>query len=183
MRSQTYALLRHVSLLLAMFAILPSAGCSRGDVGAPCDHGSTTPPQSLTVSFPAMSCNELVCLYGDERKPTVTDCKNDSDCKDNERFECNKASRRCQLKTDFVLRNSMCSRPCDSEADCDSQGFNRYLHGETNCKDGFACRMLQSKGSLCCEKLCVCKDFMNDEADQGLKDACKPENNPDCNNI
>lgn len=174
-------MLRNASLLLAALAVGP--GCTRGDVGAPCDHGSTTPPQSLTVSFPAMSCNELVCLYGNESKPGVTECKKTEDCKDPERFACNTATGTCELNTDFVLRNSMCSRPCSSESDCKNQGFNRYLHGETNCEGGFACRILQSKGSLCCEKLCVCKDYMDSEPSQDLLDQCKPENNKDCKNI
>lgn len=181
MRSSTFALLRNASLFLAVLVTAP--GCNRGDVGAPCDHGSTTPPQSLTVSFPAMSCNELVCLYGDERKPTVVDCKTHKDCNAPDRFECNDVTKTCQLKTDYVLRNSMCSRPCSSAADCETQGFRRFAHEPTNCEGGFACRIVQSKGSLCCQPLCVCKDYLNEEPSPGLLDACKKENNPDCKNI
>src|SRR5688572_33249047 len=51
------------ALLLAGGLLLTA--CPQGDVGAPCNHGSVEPPSSKLVTFPALSCSDLLCVYGE----------------------------------------------------------------------------------------------------------------------
>lgn len=174
----------HLALLFVC-SILVGSACTRGDVGAPCDHGSVNPPQSLTVSFPATSCNELICIYGDNRKPSVQSCDDDSDCnaglKGEPPFRCEKG--RCQVKPTVYLQNSMCSRSCETDDDCKRKGIWNYQHKDNGCKKGFACRRLQSRGSLCCVKLCVCTDQVEPTESAELKADCTVGANKDCKNF
>lgn len=174
----------HLALLFVCSILIGSA-CSRSDVGAPCDHGSVNPPQSLTVSFPATSCNELICIYGDQRSPSVNSCKDSDDCNSGVMgealYECK--NKRCQVLPSVYLKNSMCSRRCKTDDDCKRSGLWNYQYRGTTCQKGFACRRLQSRGSLCCANLCVCKDQVEAEEEIELKADCTPGNNPDCINV
>jgi hypothetical protein len=54
--------------------------CPQGDVGAPCNHGTVEAPPSKLVTFPALSCSDLLCVYGEEKTIPDTGCMNDLDC-------------------------------------------------------------------------------------------------------
>ena len=87
---------------LAVLATLTLTGCPNGDVGAPCNHGTVTPPSSFLVTFPALSCNDLLCVYADTNKPEVEACVDDAQCnegQDQPRFEC--SGGQCRLLPGF----------------------------------------------------------------------------------
>ena len=158
------------ALGLAMAAPLLAA-CPKGDVGAPCNHGRIEPPQSKLVTFPALSCNDLLCVYADDEETPSDNCTpgeagnatcNSTDPSRN-RFECVRVgdtdNGRCQLRIDYVLARSMCSKKCSSNDDCKDGGIGQDVVVEdTQCKTGFECARIQSLGEFCCQKLCVCKD-------------------------
>jgi len=138
-------------------------GCPRGDVGSACNHGDVEPPESKLVTFPALSCNDLLCVYADEDEAPTGDCQDDSGCVDGEKFECVKSDPNepgvCRLKIDYVLERSMCSKRCSSDNDCKDGGpTNQVVVDDTNCQTGFKCARIQTLGKFCCEKLCVCND-------------------------
>ena len=61
--------LRSAGQVLGAILLVPVlSACPKGDVGAPCNHGSVEPPESKLVTFPALSCNDLLCIYADEAK-------------------------------------------------------------------------------------------------------------------
>ncbi len=162
--------------LLALVPVL--AGCPKGDVGAPCNHGKTEPPQSKLVTFPALSCDELLCVYADEAEPPADACQTDADCNeaqpDVRRFECAKAaganSGLCRLRIDYVLERSMCSKKCSSDADCKDGGIGKkVVVDNTQCAGDFKCRRIQSLGEFCCEKLCVCEDDLGVTTERDMK--------------
>lgn len=152
-------------------------GCPQGDVGAPCNHGSVEPPSSKLVTFPALSCSDLLCVYGEE--PTVPNggCSTNDDC-DNMAgevgvFEC--ANSTCRLSLDYVLERSMCSKTCKSDADCNNSSLNNRPavdDEETACESGFSCTVLQRLGQFCCQQLCVCNDDLNSL--ENLEEQCQP---------
>lgn len=143
-------------------------GCPPPVVGTPCNHGDVAPPESKLVTFPALSCDRLLCVYADdEQPPTLTGgCSSDADCNtpgQTVKFECvtnNPAQpSRCQLRIDYVLERSMCSKRCSSDADCKDGGVGeKVVADDTNCETGFKCARIQTLGKFCCEKLCVCDD-------------------------
>ncbi len=159
----------------AAFAALLGLACNKGDVGAPCNHGQVDPPESKVVTFPALACNELLCVYADEAEPPAGACDNDDDCNvggvgEVKKFACvkkdpNDATGECQLAIDYVLERSMCSKKCSSDADCKDDKFKKVVFKGTECREGFQCARIQSLGEFCCEKLCVCRDDLTVDTD------------------
>lgn len=178
-----HALARPFRLLaLAAFATTLAA-CPKGDVGAPCNHGQVEPPESKLVTFPALSCNELLCIYADERPPPDDSCTagDDQFCNaadpDVERFECVTAAGEnsgvCRLKIEYVLERSMCSKKCSSDADCKDGGPTKKVVVEgTKCETGFSCAKIQTLGQFCCESLCVCNDDLAVGTANDIAEAC-----------
>lgn len=167
-----------LSTLALVATALFGTACPTGDVGAPCNHGTVEPPQTRLVTFPALSCNDLLCVFGEEPTIPTTDCAVASDCNDagESVFECNVPEGAdigtCRISIDYVLERSMCSKACQSDEDCENTGAgNRPVDEDTACSSGFECTVLQQLGEFCCEKLCVCKDDLPDLAD--LRNDCE----------
>ncbi len=170
------------STLFAALPLLTSAllltGCPQGDVGAPCNHGSVEPPTSKLVTFPALSCSDLLCVYGEEQIVPAIACADAADCNEaanatEDIFEC--VEEECRLSLDYVLQRSMCSKTCESDDDCNNTSLNNRPavdDDETACQTGFSCTVLQQLGQFCCEKLCVCNDDL--ESLESLEDDCEP---------
>jgi hypothetical protein len=73
--------------------------------------------------------------------------------------------------------DNQCTARCSSDSDCETSP-------ESSCKGGFTCAIPVVTGSFCCERLCICRDFL--AADAGtLADpaGCDPANaaNECCN--
>lgn len=189
MKQQIHAALRHVrSTSIAALLILPwLTGCPRGDVGAPCNHGRLEPPKSKLVTFPALSCNDLLCIYADEEEEPSGSCSTDTDCNSDDRYRFECVADSCKLRISYVLDRSMCSKKCSTNADCQDGGITeRNLADETQCQNGFECARIQGLGKFCCEKLCVCRDDLGStiERDMGceagtLEGCCDQEPRPD----
>lgn len=139
----------------ALMAMPIVAGCSTSDVGAPCNHGQLDPPTTATVTFPALACDQLLCVYAEDDEPPQDPCEAHAECNPDggDRFRCEQGS--CVLASTRVLERSMCSQTCESDVDCAGGAAN------TACESGFACARIQSFGELCCEKLCVCRDDLD----------------------
>ncbi|MBK8260928.1 MAG: hypothetical protein IPK80_06255 [Nannocystis sp.] len=152
------------------------SACPKGDIGAPCNHGSVEPPASKLVTFPALSCNDLLCIYADEAKAPAASCAADPDCNagntdGKDRFSC--VSGKCQLSLTYVLTRSMCSRRCESDADCEDGGItDKILFEDSSCELGFKCAIIQQLGEFCCEKLCVCADDLSEASADALATDC-----------
>lgn len=173
--TRTSALLRTAATLLGTLLIVPLlTACPKGDVGASCNHGDVQPPDAKIVTFPALSCNDLLCIYADDAKPPPEDCSSDMQCNAEDptkaRFQCVENS--CKLSSTYVLERSMCSRTCSNDDDCKDGGIGKkVLAKETNCDTGFVCTEIQKLGEFCCRKLCVC----NDDLSAGSLDTLKME--------
>lgn len=172
-------------LFLAVF--LPAlGGCEQGDVGAPCNHGTVEPPSTKLVTFPALSCDELLCVYGEEQNIPSKSCSSDADCNpvgSQEIFACEVppegGSGTCGLSLDYVLERSMCSKRCSSDADCQNSGpGDQPVAKDTACRTGFSCARIQPLGEFCCEKLCVCNDELPDTSE--IDKACEAGMQPGC---
>jgi hypothetical protein len=157
---------KRITVGLGAAALLLSLSCGGGDVGAPCNHGQVTPPESKLVTFPALACDDLLCVYADDAEAPSNDCSDNFDCDETGegKFECviseagsNVGS--CKLRVDYVLQRSMCSKKCNSDADCRDGGITQQVVvDDTTCEGGFKCARIQTLGKFCCEKLCVCDD-------------------------
>jgi hypothetical protein len=54
-----------------------------------------------------------------------------------------------------------CSAECTQDSDCDGEVRDPGNPLDTRCAYGFACAVPFAVGSLCCKKLCMCKDFFS----------------------
>lgn len=157
------------SLLAALLPLLLAA-CPQSDVGRPCNHGPAFVPQSQTVTFPALSCDDLLCVYAEQVDEPARACSADADCNvagAASKHRCEEGA--CVLDQTHVLSRSMCSLRCESDADCDDGD------PETTCRGGFACARIQGLGDHCCEKLCVCRDDLDLAAARALEAECSAD--------
>lgn len=187
--TRTPAFLRTVAQALGALLLVPLvSACPKGDVGAPCNHGDVQPPDSKVVTFPALSCNDLICVYADEATPPVAPCMTNEDCNvmggTAQKFAC--AQNQCTLASQYVLERSMCSKTCGSDNDCEDGGITKkVLAKESNCKANFKCVQIQKLGEFCCQKLCVCSDDLSQGTVDMLKTECDalpkdPDGKPVC---
>lgn len=166
--------------------------CPKGDVGAPCNHGRIEPPQSKLVTFPALSCDKLLCVYADETEPPEQICEvgsaGDLSCNEVDpsitRFTCQAVGEgtngECVLRNQYVLERSMCSKGCATDADCENGGITKQVVVEdNNCNGNFLCVRIQTLGNFCCEKLCVCEDDLGLQV-QDIQEACASNSQPGC---
>jgi hypothetical protein len=153
-------------------------GCNKEDVGAPCNHGQVDPPKSKLVTFPALSCNELLCVYADEEEPSEDPCNSDADCNEDlatQKFAC--VENECELRIDYVLERSMCSKNCTSDSDCSGK---RVVVEGTKCEGGFKCARIQTLGQFCCRPLCVCSDDLALDTADEIRMACETGEQEGC---
>lgn len=174
---RTPAFLRTLATAVGALLLVPLlVACPKGDLGAPCNHGDVEPPDAKVVTFPALSCNDLICIYADEKTPPSGQCSDNNFCnKDNDdgklRFQC--VDGACKLSAEFVLERSMCSKTCGTDEDCKDGGIGKkVLAKDSECADGFACVQIQKLGEFCCEKLCVCNDDLSQGTVEMLKTQC-----------
>ena len=163
------------SALFSVLALAATTGCPSGDVGAPCNHGEAVPPPTKLVTFPAVSCDELICVYGQDDTAPDGSCSSDADCNADggQRFEC--LNDKCSLSFDYFLERSMCSKSCKSNADCKNTGITtakKPMADSTRCEQGFQCAVVQNLGQFCCQKLCVCNDDIAPDVVDDLESEC-----------
>lgn len=190
---RTPALLRTVANALGALLLVPLlAACPKGDVGAPCNHGDVDPPASQVVTFPALSCNDLLCIYADDKPAPTAPCMDDNACNAGSddgkiRFQC--VESKCVLASQFVLERSMCSKICGSDEDCQDGGIGKQvLAKESSCEAGFSCVQIQKLGELCCQKMCVCKDDLSEGTIEEVATYCNelmldPNGDPICDDM
>lgn len=188
--NRTLAFLRTAATLLGATLLVPLlSACPKGDVGAPCNHGDLQAPDSQVVTFPALSCNDLLCVFAQSDEAPKTACSTNEECNITgdgvNRFAC--INKSCKLDSTYVLQRSMCSRACSDDADCEDGGIGKkVLAGETSCDSGFKCARIQKLGEFCCQKLCVCADDLSEGTVDKLDEDCgkfpqDAEGNPMCN--
>jgi hypothetical protein len=56
--------------------------------------------------------------------------------------------------------SAFCTASCNQDSDCAGQNRDPGNPLDTRCERGFACGILFVKGALCCQKLCICQDFL-----------------------
>lgn len=168
------ALPRRFGPWLSFPLFLGAAGCPRSDVGAPCNHGRIESPRTPTVTFPALACDQLMCLYANDEEPPAEPCETHADCNPvgGETFRCE--SGQCEVSATHVLERSMCTQHCEADADCSGGD------PDTACASGFACARIHSLGDFCCEKLCVCRDDLDLAATEQRDEACEAGNLQGC---
>lgn len=147
---------RSSSIFVLGLAALALAACDN-QVGRICDLGVENPGATEAVmGSPSLDCQSKLCL----KIPVATG------------KEVPEGFR--QLSSN----RGMCTATCESDSDCDKVP-------ESPCVTGFTCGIPLVVGPFCCEKVCICKDYviLPEGGTLDTPDACDPGNpaNACCN--
>ncbi len=104
------------------------------NIGSLCDDGVDASAAQAVFNSEASECTSRICV-----KPFVQQGASDGGT---------------------VATAALCTASCESDSDCDGQLGDPSNPDDRRCKTGFACGTPFVQGSLCCKKLCMCKDFL-----------------------
>jgi hypothetical protein len=142
-------LLRSVlgTVLLAAVALFGNTGCEDKAIGRTCDVLTAATAAQGVFNSEALECPSRICL-----KPVVQQGATMPD----------------------PPTAPYCSASCSQDSDC-STDQNRDLSNpnDKRCKTGFSCGIAFVKGKICCQKLCLCKDFLNPAVGAPTPIACQ----------
>lgn len=62
-----------------------------------------------------------------------------------------------------VDTSAYCSATCSKDSDCNGATRDPNDPNDKTCKGGYACGVSFVVGPLCCQKVCICKDFLSDK--------------------
>jgi hypothetical protein len=145
-------------LLVAAFGVVILAGaCDDKHIGRPCQTG--VPPVDAgssggtfaTVTSPALECPSRICLLPGDVNGATSPTPGDHD-------------------------GAFCTASCSTDDDCsDGEQGSKSDPNDTRCKGGFVCGWPTTVGPFCCQKMCICHDFLTVPAG-GLQEpaACMP---------
>jgi hypothetical protein len=122
-----------VALVLPLFALV--GGCEDKHIGRPCELGAAVDAGSASGSTTTITSPALEC-----------------------------PSRICILpgaQKTVDGTGPLCTAGCSSDGDC-ADGETDMTKGGPHCKTGFACMWPTTVGDFCCQKMCVCLDFVTE---------------------
>jgi hypothetical protein len=143
--AKTYKLrpaLLGLSLLGALVLVavgIGSTSCEDKGIGRPCDIMTDAAQKQGVFNSEALECPSRICL-----KPVQDKQPQDPPT------------------------GAYCSASCTQDSDCsDAQARDSTNPADKRCKSGFACGIPFVKGRLCCQKLCLCRDFSDPQTPNG----------------
>jgi len=109
------------------------AACGGEPVGRICDLGLTPGENDAVVASPSLDCVSRTCL-----KVALEKSQKDLDA----------------IGSRYPTGNlGLCTDRCEQDADCERVP-------ESPCQTGFTCAIPTKVGPFCCQKFCICKDYL-----------------------
>ena len=84
--------------------------------------------------------------------------------------------------TGVVDTAPFCTTACAQDSDCDSQVRDPSNPVDKRGQKGFTCGVVFVKGKLCCQKMCLCKDFLGAQG-AATPIACQGDAALTCNQV
>jgi hypothetical protein len=72
---------------------------------------------------------------------------------------CNKPGVQTGIVASEVDTGPYCTVTCTSDSDCSGETRNFSDTTDKRCKTGYVCAIPYDRDKLCCQKLCLCRDF------------------------
>jgi hypothetical protein len=125
---------KNAALRLVSFAFVGAAlaACGGEPVGRICDLGFAPGESENVVASPSLDCVSRTCLKVALEVPT-------SDLPPGSRYPTGNLG--------------LCTDRCEQDSDCERVP-------ESPCVSGFTCDIAVEVGPFCCQKFCVCKDYI-----------------------
>jgi len=143
------------SSVLALAAVMLTAGCEDKALGRSCDIRSDASLSATQAAYavPAADCPSGICA-----KPAVQP----------------------GVSTDNFTTGPYCTVRCNSDSDCDGQTRDFTNTNDKRCMKGFVCAIPFGEGKLCCQKLCLCRDFFSSSVGPVTPLACQNDAGASC---
>jgi hypothetical protein len=130
---------RVAAALFGLFLVCGGAvlgtGCENKAIGRPCDVQSDAGSMQAVFNGQALECPSRICIKPSrEQGVTMTDTA------------------------------PYCTAECSKDSDCDGERRDTSNGRDRRCTKGFVCGVGFEVGPLCCKKLCLCRDFVVDQA-------------------
>ena len=109
-----------------------------------------------------------MCLYGAHVDPP--NCESDAQCSGDARLSGTCGEFQCEVAQTWGEAHTTCTRTCEVDTDCPAV---------PGCVQGPVCTPIAKLGSLCCQKICGCRDELNEgylaeiAADCGSGELCQ----------
>lgn len=141
-----------------------TAGCEDKHIGRPCvtnaDAGTVgaSGGQVAIISSPNLQCPSRICLLPADESMATTPAYHDG---------------------------AFCTYSCNTDDDCsDAEIGDKSQSDDKRCKSNFICTIATTTGPFCCQKYCVCHDFVY-VPPGGIPTpvACEPNAGNSCENI
>jgi hypothetical protein len=133
-------------LTASAFGLLVAA-CGGDPVGRICDLGLTPGESEAVVASPSLDCVSRTCLKVALEVPL------------------NQLPPNSRYPTGNL---GLCTDRCEQDSDCERVP-------ESPCQSGFTCAIAVEVGPFCCEKFCICKDYLViPESGRPTPAACDP---------
>ncbi len=122
------------ALLFPMLVLMFVPACSDHvkDIGAPCELGIDAGANQATYNL-SSRCSTGMCF-----EPVSTPSAN----------------------MPMPPTGALCTASCSDDSDCPGTSRNVSDPSDRRCASGFTCAVAFVKGPLCCQKLCLCRDFL-----------------------
>jgi hypothetical protein len=154
-------------------AVLNLGGCADKHIGRPCVLGTSTPDAgssggTSTLSSPALECPSRICAL-----PADT---------------AGGAEPGGALGGGGINKGGtgpLCTYGCSSDDDCsDAEIGDKNNSADQRCKSKFVCTWATTVGPFCCQKMCLCDDFLVEPSGGFVEPAsCIPGNPTTCANV
>jgi hypothetical protein len=131
---------RDFALVALGVMILGFGGCDDKHIGRPCQIGAPPPDGGTaggafaTISSPVLQCPSRICILPNDQSGNATAYKD----------------------------GAFCTAGCETDDDCsDGETVSKNDLTDPHCKTNFVCTWPTTVGPFCCQKMCVCHDFVN----------------------
>lgn len=146
------------------------AGCDDKHIGRPCevnaDAGTSAGAGThvAVISSPVLQCPSRICILPPDNLgatlPTTNMPPGDND-------------------------GPYCTATCSTDDDCaDGETGDRSNNEDHRCKGGFFCAVATTTGPFCCQKFCICHDFVAEPMGGApTPESCMPGTGSTCANV
>jgi hypothetical protein len=148
--------------LAVMMAVLGAGGCEENSIGQSCNLAQHVEPNQGAYLMGASDCPTRMCV-----KPAIQ-----------------------QGVAQDLDTGAYCSKTCSVDGDCQGQTRDPENKNDKRCKRGYTCDIafgpsesVEGGGQLCCQKICLCKDFYPPSQEPAIPPACQDGSDTSCSAI
>lgn len=143
-------------LTLAALALCASACSEDQRVGRRCIINQVAGSGDVVINSTALECPTRTCLMmpNQPQDPVTEQCDENNPGTCSGQKVC--VNNECRAASEF---KGFCTAACSSNDDCDGETSSNT--SDRKCARGFVCATPAAVGDFCCQRFCVCRDFLN----------------------